>query len=58
MALRTIEAYAVIHDVVQAEHPLLDLESLRPCLKHTERKMLAEASKERPCDEPEIHLPA
>ena len=58
MADVALTAYAVIHDVVEAEHPLLDLESLRPCLKHTERKMLAEASKERPCDEPERHLPA
>ena len=52
MAQRTIRAHAVVHDVVEAEHPLLDLESPRPCLAHTERKLLAEASKERRCDDP------
>ena len=46
MALRTIEAYAVTHDIVEDEHPLLDEESLRPCLKHTERKLLKEAEEE------------
>ena len=43
MALRTITDCAIVHDVVEAEHSLLTLESLRPCLEHTERKLLAEA---------------
>ena len=46
MALRMIAAYAVIHDVVEAEHPLLDVESLRPCLAHTERRLLADTEEQ------------
>ena len=40
MAQRTITAYAVIQDIVEDEHPLLDAEALRPCLRHTQRKLL------------------
>lgn len=43
MALRTITAYAVTHDIDESEHPLLDAEALRPCLEYTERKLLKEA---------------
>ena len=46
MAQRTITAYAVTHDIVEAEHPLLDAEALRPCLEHTERNLLREVEKD------------
>ena len=46
MAQQTATAWAVIHDVVQAEHPLLTPEALRPCLEHTERKLLREVEED------------
>ena len=46
MALKTITEYAVVHDVVEAEHPLLDVESLRPCLEHEARRLVKKAEEE------------
>ena len=42
MAQATATGWLVVHDIVEAEHPLLDAEALRPCLEHTERKLLRE----------------
>ena len=54
MADVALTAYAVTHDIVDAEHPLLDAEALRPCLEHTERRLLSEVKE----DEDGRHLPA
>ena len=47
MALVTKTVYAVVHDHVDAETPLLDAETLWPSYEHEARKLIREAEEDR-----------